>query len=79
VSAYAATLTSLSDLIRSSTTTMTSVPKPLKFLRPHFGELATAFEALMDDGSHVKVREALIMHGVAGAGVALDRRMEWFC
>lgn len=29
----------LSSEIRSATTSMTSVPKPLKFLRPHYGQL----------------------------------------
>lgn len=32
-------LESLRTLIRTSTSSMTSVPKPLKFLRPFFGEL----------------------------------------
>jgi 26S proteasome regulatory subunit N1 len=39
--------------IRSSTSSMTSVPKPLKFLRPHFAPLKTFFEALAD--SEIKV------------------------
>lgn len=30
------------DLIRTSTTSMTSVPMPLKFLRPHYGALKEA-------------------------------------
>jgi len=30
--------------IKSSTSSMTSVPKPLKFLRPHYGHLKSAFE-----------------------------------
>ncbi|CAN0378400.1 unnamed protein product, partial [Hapterophycus canaliculatus] len=29
----------LSSEIRSATTSMTSVPKPLKFLRPHYAQL----------------------------------------
>ncbi|GAA5878862.1 hypothetical protein JCM8547_001492 [Rhodosporidiobolus lusitaniae] len=33
-------LESLRTLIRTSTSSMTSVPKPLKFLRPHYAELA---------------------------------------
>ncbi|GAA5945230.1 hypothetical protein JCM1841_004979, partial [Sporobolomyces salmonicolor] len=33
-------LESLRTLIRTSTSSMTSVPKPLKFLRPHYDELA---------------------------------------
>lgn len=33
---YLPTLETLARLIRASTTSMTSVPKPLKFMRPHF-------------------------------------------
>ena len=34
-------LTSMTTLIRASTTSMTSVPKPLKFLRPHYDTMKT--------------------------------------
>jgi 26S proteasome regulatory subunit N1 len=36
---YIPTLEMLKSIIRSSTTSMTSVPKPLKFLRPHYSTL----------------------------------------
>ncbi|KAG7459101.1 26S proteasome non-ATPase regulatory subunit 2 [Solea senegalensis] len=39
-------LEELRRLIRSSTTSMTSVPKPLKFLRPHYGKLKEIFEGM---------------------------------
>lgn len=42
----ASTINSLASEIRSSTTTMTSVPKPLKFLRSHYERLVAAFQAL---------------------------------
>ncbi|CAD6234762.1 unnamed protein product [Miscanthus lutarioriparius] len=32
--------------IHSATSSMTSVPKPLKFLRPHFGTLKSYFETM---------------------------------
>eukprot|EP00210_Caulerpa_lentillifera_P009484 g9044.t1 len=35
--------------IRSATTSMTSVPKPLKFLRPHYASLKSALERTTDD------------------------------
>ncbi|KAI9338537.1 armadillo-type protein [Obelidium mucronatum] len=41
---YKAALESLRTLIRTSTSSMTSVPKPLKFLRPHFHDLKAVFE-----------------------------------
>lgn len=37
-------LESLRTLIRTSTSSMTSVPKPLKFLRPHYPEMKTIYE-----------------------------------
>lgn len=39
-------LEELRRLIRSSTTSMTSVPKPLKFLRPHYGKLKETYEGM---------------------------------
>ncbi|KAJ3309947.1 proteasome regulatory particle base subunit [Boothiomyces sp. JEL0838] len=38
-------LETLRTLIRTSTSSMTSVPKPLKFLRPHYGDLQAVFES----------------------------------
>ncbi|EPQ27551.1 uncharacterized protein PFL1_05089 [Pseudozyma flocculosa PF-1] len=38
-------LESLRTLIRTSTSSMTSVPKPLKFLRPHYPDLKDIYEA----------------------------------
>lgn len=34
--------------IRTSTSSMTSVPKPLKFLRPHYGTLKAYYEIMAD-------------------------------
>ncbi|ELT94307.1 hypothetical protein CAPTEDRAFT_150361 [Capitella teleta] len=45
---YKASLESMRTLIRSSTTSMTSVPKPLKFLRPHYETLKTVHEKITD-------------------------------
>ncbi|KAJ3782807.1 armadillo-type protein [Lentinula aff. detonsa] len=41
---YRPALESLRTLIRTSTSSMTSVPKPLKFLRPHFPDLQALYE-----------------------------------
>ncbi|KAG2003380.1 26S proteasome subunit RPN2a [Coprinopsis cinerea AmutBmut pab1-1] len=41
---YRSALESLRTLIRTSTSSMTSVPKPLKFLRPHFPKLQELYE-----------------------------------
>lgn len=45
VELYRATLETLRILIRTSTSSMTSVPKPLKFLRPHYIDLQALYEA----------------------------------
>ncbi|KAI0053215.1 26S proteasome regulatory complex non-ATPase subcomplex Rpn1 subunit [Auriscalpium vulgare] len=41
---YRPALETLRTLIRTSTSSMTSVPKPLKFLRPHYPDLQTLYE-----------------------------------
>uniref|UniRef100_A0AAQ5Y0F6 26S proteasome non-ATPase regulatory subunit 2 n=1 Tax=Amphiprion ocellaris TaxID=80972 RepID=A0AAQ5Y0F6_AMPOC len=43
---YRPALEELRRQIRSSTTSMTSVPKPLKFLRPHYGKLKDIYESM---------------------------------
>ncbi|KAF9561442.1 26S proteasome regulatory complex, non-ATPase subcomplex, Rpn1 subunit [Agrocybe pediades] len=42
---YAPALETLRTLIRTSTSSMTSVPKPLKFLRPHYPDLQALYES----------------------------------
>ncbi|KAG8095291.1 hypothetical protein GUJ93_ZPchr0012g21808 [Zizania palustris] len=41
-------LESMRQEIRTATSSMTSVPKPLKFLRPHYGTLKAYFETMAD-------------------------------
>jgi 26S proteasome regulatory subunit N1 len=41
---HSATLTTLSTLIKTATSSMTSVPKPLKFLRPKYEEMTVVYE-----------------------------------
>lgn len=45
---YKPSLQMLSSLIRTSTTSMTSVPKPLKFLREHYPAIKDAYEKIKD-------------------------------
>ncbi|XP_014218958.1 26S proteasome non-ATPase regulatory subunit 2 [Copidosoma floridanum] len=45
---YFNTLESLRTQIRSSTTSMTSVPKPLKFMRPHYDTMKAVYDKLTD-------------------------------
>lgn len=46
---YMPALTTLTSQIRASTTSMTSVPKPLKFMRPHYATMKTIHEKLTQD------------------------------
>ncbi|KAI5362957.1 putative armadillo-like helical, 26S proteasome non-ATPase regulatory subunit RPN1 [Septoria linicola] len=43
-SLYAAALDAIKTSIKTSTSSMTAVPKPLKFLRPHYDKLTEAYE-----------------------------------
>jgi 26S proteasome regulatory subunit N1 len=45
---YSQSLDKLKEFISSSTTSMTAVPKPLKFLHPHYKYLVKAFESWTD-------------------------------
>src|SRR5699024_8007826 len=45
-SLYVPALEALRTQIKSSTTSMTSVPKPLKFLRPHYETLKSLYEKM---------------------------------
>ncbi|KAK1326758.1 26S proteasome non-ATPase regulatory subunit 2 1A [Acorus calamus] len=54
----------LREEIRSSTSSMTSVPKPLKFLRPHYSPLKAYFDIFMED-SDVKKKLADILSVLA--------------
>lgn len=47
-SLYEPSLEALKNFIRTSTSSMTAVPKPLKFLRPHYPQLAELYESWTD-------------------------------
>lgn len=43
-SLYAPAIDAIKNFIKTSTSSMTAVPKPLKFLRPHYDELTELYE-----------------------------------
>ncbi len=43
-SLYKPALEAIKNFIKTSTSSMTAVPKPLKFLRPHYDDLAKLYE-----------------------------------
>lgn len=44
ISLYKPALDAIKNFIKTSTSSMTAVPKPLKFLRPHYDELTAVYE-----------------------------------
>ncbi len=46
---YETTLTQLKEFIKNSTSSMTAVPKPLKFLRPFYPDLCKAYDKWSDN------------------------------
>ena len=53
VSLYIPALDAIKDFIKTSTSSMTAVPKPLKFLRPHFEDLTKCFGRWADGNEKV--------------------------
>ena len=47
---------------------MTSVPKPLKFLRPHYAGMKEFFEEMMDSDHKTQFSEVLSVLGMTMAG-----------
>merc|ERR1719163_1928683 len=60
-------LQSMVKEIRKATSSMTSVPKPLKFLRPHYGTLKETFQAAAADETKVMLADVLSMLAVTTA------------
>lgn len=62
----------LSNLIRTSTTSMTSVPKPLKFLREHYPALKEVYEKIQDPKTKSFCADvvSVLAMGVSGAPVS---------
>lgn len=60
-SLYRPALEELRRQIRSSTASMTSVPKPLKFLRPHYGKLKEIYENMAPGENKVKLFQKLVV------------------
>ncbi|KAF8535811.1 armadillo-type protein [Trichophaea hybrida] len=56
---YKPSLDQIKILIRTSTSSMTAVPKPLKFLRPHYNTLTALFETWPEGDSKVAFADVL--------------------
>jgi uncharacterized protein (DUF2252 family) len=62
-------LEALRKEIRSSTASMTSVPKPLKFMRPHYGALEKHYDTMKDGDNKVSCTPRWWMDGYMHEGV----------
>jgi 26S proteasome regulatory subunit N1 len=52
---YKPALDAIKNFIKTSTSSMTAVPKPLKFLRPHYDELTAVYEKWPSSADKVSI------------------------
>ncbi|XP_045772793.1 26S proteasome non-ATPase regulatory subunit 2 [Maniola jurtina] len=76
VELYLPALQMLTNLIRTSTTSMTSVPKPLKFLREHYPALKVVYEKITDEKTKKFCADvvSVLAMGVSGSPDAAEKR-----
>ncbi|CAH0715457.1 unnamed protein product, partial [Brenthis ino] len=76
VDLYLPALQMLTNLIRTSTTSMTSVPKPLKFLREHYPALKEVYEKIEDEKTKKFCADvvSVLAMGVSGSPDAAEKR-----
>mmetsp|Transcript_29698 Transcript_29698/g.97120 ORF Transcript_29698/g.97120 Transcript_29698/m.97120 type:complete len:931 (-) Transcript_29698:31-2823(-) len=67
----------MSSEIKNATTTMTSVPKPLKFLRPHYGKLAEAFERVHDPAVRADFADMLAVLSMVCVAEEENQCLKW--
>ncbi|MCJ1342722.1 proteasome regulatory particle base subunit [Peltigera leucophlebia] len=64
ISLYIPALDAIKDFIKTSTSSMTAVPKPLKFLRPHFDDLTKCYEKWADGNEKTALADVLSVLGM---------------
>lgn len=72
-------ITALKDKIRSATSSMTSVPKPLKFLKPHYGTIVEFHERVLDADRKTSLADLLSVLSMTMAeeeGKVLEYRLK---
>lgn len=57
----------ISQEIRSATTSMTSVPKPLKFLRRHYAAVKDYYGTMPDSDNKAKLADVLSILAISSA------------
>ncbi|KAK6348855.1 proteasome regulatory particle base subunit [Orbilia blumenaviensis] len=61
---YKPALEAIKNFIRTSTSSMTAVPKPLKFLRPHYDDLAGLYDTWKSDDDKLMLADVLSVLGM---------------
>ncbi|KAG7308547.1 hypothetical protein JYU34_005765 [Plutella xylostella] len=76
VDLYLPALQMLTNLIRTSTTSMTSVPKPLKFMREHYPTLKEVYEKIQDPKTKKFCADvvSVLAMGVSGSVEAAEKK-----
>ena len=70
---YKPALEAIKDFIKTSTSSMTAVPKPLKFLRPHYEDLTKLYDEW--PAGTDKVAESSVLLGLCW--LTKDQRTRW--
>lgn len=65
---YEPSLEALKNFIRTSTSSMTAVPKPLKFLRPHYPQLAELYDTWTDKKHKEQLADVLSVLAMTYSG-----------
>ncbi|KAJ2032970.1 proteasome regulatory particle base subunit [Coemansia sp. S16] len=65
VDIHRSAMENLNNIIRSTTSSMTSVPKPLKYLKGHYATLAELYEAWSDERNKKALASILSLLGMA--------------
>lgn len=63
-SLYQPSIDAIKNFIKTSTSSMTAVPKPLKFLRPHYDELAALYDVWSADSDRESLADMLSALGM---------------
>ncbi|KAK6526770.1 proteasome regulatory particle base subunit [Arthrobotrys megalospora] len=61
---YKPALEAIKNFIRTSTSSMTAVPKPLKFLRPHYDDLTGLYDTWKNDDDKLMLADVLSVLGM---------------
>lgn len=74
---YDPALDALKNFIRTSTSSMTAVPKPLKFLRPHYTSLTELYDSWSEGETKDKLADILSVLGMTYSGDGKNESLKY--